>query len=164
MRGFQLELVKNTGPEFDDFFARVAPAYRFLVRRDARYLRWRYLECPDVPYFIVAIRKWRRLIGWSVFGVRGSRLAWGDALFDPRHPNAAEVLLRHVVPSYPVDRVDGWFPARPEWFDRVLRAMQFESAPDPQDLSLMCVPFETPDASARMAERLYYTYGDSDLF
>jgi hypothetical protein len=163
-RGWQLELVENPGAEFDQFFDRVAPAYRFLVRRDARYLRWRYLECPDVPYFIVAIRKWRRLVGWSVFGVRDSRLAWGDALFDPRHPEAVEVLLRHVVPSYPVDRIDGWFPARPAWFDDVLRQMQFESKQDPQDLSLMCVPFELPDASARIRDHLYYTYGDSDLF
>jgi hypothetical protein len=163
-RGWQLELVTDPGPEFDNFFARVAPAYRFLVRRDAQYLRWRYLECPDVPYFIVAIRKWRRLVGWSVFGVRGSGLAWGDALFDPKYPRAAEVLLRHVVPSYPVDRIDGWFPARPAWFHEILGGMQFESRPDPQDLSLMCVPFSVADASARIADRLYYTYGDSDLF
>jgi len=162
--GWQLELVTNPGDEFDRFFARVGPAYRFLVRRDSQYLRWRYLDCPDVPYFIVAVRKWRRLAGWSVFGVRGSRLAWGDALFDPKYPQAAEVMLRHVVPSYPVDRIDGWFPARPSWFDEVLRELQFESKPDPQDLSLMCVPFELPDASARIADRLYYTFGDSDLF
>jgi hypothetical protein len=162
--GWQLELVQNAGDEFDHFFIRVASAYRFLVRRDARYLRWRYLECPDVPYFVVAIRKWRRLVGWSVFGVRGSRLAWGDALFDPKWPEAVEVLLRHVVPGYPVDRIDGWFPPRPGWFDEILRGMQFESRPDPEDLSLMCVPFALPDASTRIAERLYYTYGDSDLF
>jgi len=46
----------------------------------------------------------------------------------------------------------------------VLRGLAFESRPDPQDLSLMCVPFDEPDASARIAERMYYTYGDSDLF
>ena len=162
--GWQLELVRDVGDEFDRFFDRVAAAYQFLVRRDARYLRWRYLECPDVPYFIVAIRKWRRLVGWSVFGVRGSRLSWGDALFDPRYPEAVEILLRHVVPSYPVDRIDGWFPDRPAWFGRILRGMQFESRPDPQDLSLMCVPFDLGEASTRIRERLYYTYGDSDLF
>jgi hypothetical protein len=162
--GWQLELVTNVGAEFDRFFDRVAKWYRFLVRRDARYLGWRYLECPDVPYFLVAIRKWRRLVGWSVFGVRGSRLAWGDALFDPRHPEAVEVLLRHVVPSYPVDRIDGWFSRHPDWFDEILKKLLFESRTDPQDLSLMCVPFDLPDASERIADRLYYTYGDSDLF
>ena len=113
---------------------------------------------------MVAIRKWRRLVGWSVFGVRGSRLAWGDALFDPEHRDAVEVLLRHVVPGYPVDCIDGWFPIRPAWFDDALRDLGFESRPDPQDLSVMCVPFSEPDASERIAARLYYTYGDSDLF
>lgn len=162
--GWQLEIVQSAGEELDRFFDRVAPAYRFLVRRDARYLRWRYLECPDVPYFMVAIRKWGRLAGWTVFGVRGSRLVWGDALFDPAYPHAAGILLRHVVPSYPVDRIEGWFPRRPAWFDAILGELQFESLPDPQDLSLMCVPFVMQDASARIAERLYYTYGDSDLF
>jgi hypothetical protein len=162
--GWQLELVRQPGAEFDRFFDRVALAYRFLVRRDARYLRWRYLDCPDVPYVVVAIRRWRRLAGWCVFGVRGARLAWGDALFDPEHPRAVEVLLRHVVPPYGAARIDAWFPARPSWFDQQLRALRFESQPEPQDLSLMCVPFDMPDASARVAERLYYTYGDSDLF
>jgi hypothetical protein len=162
--GWQLELIEDPGAELDRFFPRVSPAYRFLVRRDARYLRWRYLQCPDVPYFIVAIRKWRRLAGWSVFGVRGERLVWGDALFDPAYPRAVEVLLRHVVPSYPVDRIDGWFPERPRWFHDILAALGFESRPDPQDLSLMCVPFDVPNATERIAERLYYTYGDSDLF
>jgi hypothetical protein len=74
------------------------------------------------------------------------------------------VLLRHVVPSYPVDRIDGWFPQRPSWFDAILSNLRFESRPDPQDLSLMCVPFELPEATACIRERLYYTYGDSDLF
>jgi hypothetical protein len=162
--GWQLELVRGPGAEFDAFFDRVAPAYEFLVRRDARYLRWRYLDCPDVPYVVIAIRKWRRLAGWCVFGVRGDRLVWGDALFDPQRPRALEVLLRHVVPPYRAQRIDAWFPARPAWFDQQLRELGFVSQPEPQDLTLMCVPFDVPDAPARIAARLYYTYGDSDLF
>jgi len=166
--GWQLELVTDAGTaldgEFDRFFARVAPSYRFLVRRDAAYLRWRYLQCPDVPYFVVAIRKWRRLVGWSVFGVRGEQLLWGDALFDPAFPDAVSILLRHVVPGYPVSRIDGWFAPRPAWFDETLTHLQFERRPDPQDLSLMCVPFDIPDATFRIRDRFYYTYGDSDLF
>src|SRR5436305_363082 len=68
--GYQLELVRETTAEWDDFFARVAPSYRFLVERNAAYVRWRYLQCPGVPYIVVAIRKWRRLAGWIVFRIR----------------------------------------------------------------------------------------------
>ena len=164
MGGHQLELVRETTPEWDELFARCANAYRFLVRRDARYVRWRYLDCPDTQYAVVAIRKWRRLVGWIAFRIREDRFVWGDALFDPQHLDAVEVVLRHVVPSYPVDTVEAWFPPRPRFFDETLQRLGFETRPEPQDLSVMCVPFAWPDVVPRMREDFYYTWGDSDLF
>lgn len=162
--GYRLELVRDLGAEWDAFFDRVAPSYRFLARRDARYIRWRYLECPDISYFVVAIRKWRRLAGWIAFRIRDRRFTLGDALFDPRFGDAPGVLLRHVVPSYPVDLVEAWFPSRPGWFDAVLQQLRFETRPEPQELSVMCVPFTRSDAAAHMRQALYYTMADSDLF
>lgn len=164
LRGYHLELVRETTPEWDALFARVAGDYRFLVRRDARYVRWRYLDAPDTPYTIVAVRKWRRLVGWIVFRIRENRFTWGDALFDPRFPDAVEVALRHVVPSYPVDAIECWFPPRPQWFDALLTSLGFETRPEPQDLSVMCVPFTWTDVVERMRADLYYAWGDSDLF
>jgi Acetyltransferase (GNAT) domain len=164
LRGYQLELVRETTSEWDDLFARSANAYRFLVRRDAAYVRWRYLQCPDIEYSVVAIRKWRRLVGWIVFRIRENRFTWGDALFDPEHLDAVEVMLRHVVPSYPVDTIEAWFPPRPDFFDRTLANLGFETRPEPQDLSVMCVPFTWPDVVERMRSDLFYTWGDSDLF
>ncbi len=164
LRGYRLELVRSVTPEWDELFERAAPAYRFLVRRDARYVRWRYLDCPDVSYHVVAVRKWRRLVGWIAYRLQENRFLWGDALFDPAFTDAAEVVLRHVVTLYPVDRIEGWFPPRPQWFDAVLRDLDFETRPEPQDLSVMCVPFTLPDAVERMRASLYYTWGDGDLF
>ncbi len=164
LRGYQLELVREVGSDYDRLFQAIAPAYQFLVRRNAQYLRWRYLQCPDPGAFVIAIRKWRRLVGWSVFRVREGRLSWGDALFDPRHADAVDVLLRHVVPSYPVERLEAWFPPRPRWFSDVLTRAGFVVDREPQDLSVMCVPFAMADATERMRQGLYYTMGDSDLF
>lgn len=163
-RGYQLELVRRTTPEWDALFARAANAYRFLVRRDARYVQWRYLDCPDAGYHLVAIRKWRHLVGWIAFRIRENRFTWGDALFDPRFPDAVEVALRHVVPAYPVETIEAWFPPRPYWFDETLRQLGFETRPEPQDLSVMCVPFLWTDVVERMRSDFYYTWGDSDLF
>ena len=164
LRGFRLELLRQAGPELDELFARAAPHYAFLARRDAAYVRWRYFECPDVEYGVIAVRKWRVLAGWIAFRIVDDRFVWGDALFDPDLVESLEVLLRHVVPQYPVARIEGWFPARPRWFDLALHELRFRRQPEPQDLSLMCVPFMLPDAVARMREELYYTWGDSDLF
>ena len=163
LRGYRLDLVQETTPEWDELFARVSPAYRFLVRRDARYVRWRYLECPDIRYHVVAIRKWRRLVGWIAYRMQENRFLWGDALFDPDFADAVEILLRHVVPSS-AEVIEGWFPPRPPWLDALLRDLDFETRPEPQDLSVMCVPFTLADAVSRMRESFYYTWGDSDLF
>lgn len=162
--GYQLELVRDPGSEWNEFFERVAPDYRFLVRRDAAYVRWRYLEAPDTRYHIVAIRKWRRLAGWIVFRLAEDRMLLGDALFDRRFPEAPGVMLRHLAASQPWTSIAGWFPARPAWFDSSLRELAFESRSEPQDLSVMCVPFTLAQATAAMRESLYYTWGDSDLF
>lgn len=164
LRGYQLEEVRETTPEWDDLFARCAGAYRFLIRRDAQYVRWRYLQCPDIRYFVVAIRKWRRLVGWIVFRIRENRFAWGDMLVHPEFTDAIEVALRHLVPSHPVELIEAWFPPRPAWLDAALLSLGFETRPEPQDLSVMCVPFTWPDAVSRMRESLFYAWGDSDLF
>lgn len=163
-RGYSLEHVQETTPEWDALFERVAGAYGFLVRRNAEYVRWRYLECPGDPYVVVAIRKWRRLVGWAALRVREGGLMWGDALFDPRFADAPEMLLRHVASQHDVDRIEGWFPQRPAWFEAILRDLRFESRPEPQDLSVMCVPFVLAEASASVGNELYYTWSDSDLF
>lgn len=164
LRGYSLELVRETSEEWDRLFDRVAPEYRFCVRRDAAYVRWRYLDSPDVPYIVVAIRKWRHLVGWIIFRVRENRFTWGDALFDPDFPDAPEVILRHVVPLHPADFIEGWFPPRPRWFHEVLSNLGFVIHPEPQDLSLMCVPFAWTDVAEKMRADLYYTWGDGDLF
>lgn len=164
MRGYSFELVREVGEEFDDLFARVEGAYPFCVKRNAAYLRWRYLARPDVPYLMIAVRKWRKLVGWIVCRIEEKRFVWGDALFDPQEAGAVEMTLRHVVPSHHVQRMDAWFPPRPQWFDETLTELGFLTMPQPDDLSLMCVPFTLAGATAQMREELYYSWGDSDLF
>lgn len=164
LRGYSLEAVHQTNREWDALFERAAHDYRFCVRRDAAYVRWRYLSAPGVPYHVVAVRKWRRLVGWIAYRIRENRFALGDAFFHPGFPDALEVALRHVVPSHGVDVIEGWFPPRPQWLDTALVSLGFETRPEPQDLSVMCVPFTWPDVVERMREDLYYTWGDSDLF
>ena len=164
LRGYSFELVRDTGAELDELFKRLASTYRFCVTRNSAYLRWRYLQRPDVDYVVIAVRKWRRLVGWIAYRIRDGHFQWGDALFDPDFPEAVEVTLRHVVPAHRVSLIEGWFPQRPQWFDAALTSLGFAAQPEPQNLSLMCVPFLWTGATPRMREDLYYTWGDSDLF
>lgn len=151
---------------WDALWRRVRGAYRFLLERDRRYVAWRYAAHPDVEYRIWTVLRFRRLVGWAVFRRQGDRLVWGDALFDPRHPQAPAVLLSRVVAA-PENRdarcIEGWLTDRPAWWGRTVAELGFERRPEPEDLGYVYVPFRL-DPSAAMEEHLYYTKGDCDLF
>lgn len=165
--GYRTTRVTSPGPAFERFFDRVAEHYGLLVRRDPAYLRWRYLDCPDQPPFVL-LAAWRffRLVGYAVFRRRGDQLAWADALFDPRHLASAGDLLRHALalPEHQgVSSIEAWFPPRPGWFWPRLSGLGFSARPEPHDLSLMLVPHLERDAATLLRERFYYTLGDGDL-
>lgn len=163
-RGVTLRVVTQASPDFDELFERASHHYTFLICRDSQYVRWRYLSRPDVHYVVVAMRVWGRLAGWLVVLVREDRLTIGDLFLDPELADVLEPALRHLAAVYNVETIELWCPPRPQWLDGLLTSLRFEHRPEPQDLSVMCVPFVDADAPARMAQSLYYTMGDSDLF
>ncbi|MGK2856253.1 MAG: hypothetical protein ACSLFQ_03500 [Thermoanaerobaculia bacterium] len=153
--------------EFDRFFHRVAPSYGMLVRRDRQYLQWRYLDSPVWKYEIITLRSAGRLVGWAAFRRRDDTLIWGDALFSPRHADAAGLALEHALAA-PIGRgathVEGWFPARPAWWAGELDALGLTLSQEPNDLWFGCTPFVLEDAAERLRRELYYTACDSDLY
>lgn len=165
VRGYRVERVRKVDRGWDRFFCRIAPRYGFLVRRDAEYVDWRYLRCPDgEPYVVLAAYRWRRLVGWGVFRRKGDRLLWGDALFDPRHARAAAAILAAAWAAPELagaSRVEGWFSDRPSWWDEELGRLGFESRQEPHRLAFMILPDTDEEPPLR---RLYYTMGDGDLF
>ena len=164
--GYRVERVTAVGGAWDRLFRRVAPHYGFLAERSARYLTWRYLQCPDPGFVVLAVRRWGRLVGWGVFRRRESCLLWGDALFRPRHRQAAATLLAAALelPEHRgVETVEAWFPERPQWWHETLEILGFENQPHPDALSLMALP-DTETRAVDHLQDLYYTLGDSDLF
>ena len=120
------------------------------MRRDAQYLDWRYLRCPDADYVLLAARRWGRLVGWSVFRRRDDRLDWGDALFDPRHARAAEPILAAALAEPELAgaaRVAAWFPERPPWWSARLAELGFERRdPSRRSLGMVALADGEPEA------------------
>ena len=167
--GYRCERIARFDERWDELFRRVRGAYGFLVERDARYLDWRYGRCPDPEYLSYAVFRRRLLVGWGVFRQLGDRLFWGDALFDPRYPEAARLLLAHVLaqPAHQGTRVlETWATDRPAWWSHWIDALGFERRPEPEALGLVFVPFERDagQTEAELRTELYYTKGDGDLF
>jgi SAM-dependent methyltransferase len=147
---YSVEEIHSVNGEWDDLFNRVCNAYKFLVRRDADYVLWRYISCPDKVHRIFAVRKSGRLVGWSVFRQEEKKIIWGDALFDCNYPGAVSYLLYRLYKNEFSDSelIEGWFPPNPEWWCKQLKELNFDD----------------PALLGRLQENFYYTIGDSDLF
>jgi hypothetical protein len=162
--GVRVEPVSAFDGRFDELFARVRDAYALLIERDGRYLAWRYGACPESGYAPYAAFRRERLVGWAIFKPVAERLVWGDALFDPACPSAVARVLERAAADHPAARtIEGWLPPRPAWWGAVVAALDFEPEPEPEDLSLMAVPFGW-DPAEDFRRRLHYAKGDSDLF
>lgn len=163
---FTAEVLRPSA-DFDELFARVAPAYGMLIERKMPYLNWRYAASPSAEYVIVGVRRRGRLEGWSVFRRKDDDLVWVDALFDPRTARSSAATALRFALSLPIAsgarRMVAWFPARPSWWVAVIRELGFQSETEPNHLGMVAAPFTDPVAPEHLAS-MYYAAGDSDLF
>lgn len=165
--GARIEPLDFRDRRLDELFDRARHGYRYLVRRDAAYLSWRYGAAPGREYRAFAVSLRGELLGWSVFRRDGSRLLWGDALFDPTATGAAALLLDHVLAGElgsDLEQVDGWFSGNPPWWSEQLAELGFRVESEPQALGFVFVPGIETDPLPAFRRSLYYTRGDSDLF
>jgi GNAT superfamily N-acetyltransferase len=63
--------VEDFSDEYDDLWLRARSSYTTCVRRDARYLRWKYLACPFRDYRVLEARKGGTLMGYAVLRNEG---------------------------------------------------------------------------------------------
>ena len=164
--GYRVNECDSITDEYDRFFDRVGRHYGMLIERKAPYLKWRYLDCPDRVHRFLAIRKWGKLVGWSVFRQKGDTLVWGDALFDPSHPHSVTILVSEAIrtATEPVRQITGWFSRNPAWWTTLLGRYGFTKIPEPNNLA-PCFSFFNLEFDGPIFENhWYYTMGDSDLF
>jgi len=157
----------SIGTEWTDFFLSVAPHYGYLVRRDAPYLIWRYLQRPDKKYSVFSVRIRSQLSGWSVFFREGRKVVWGDALFRPGDVESVKALLGQAASSSlfrDADFVECWFPPRPQWWESILNEIGFEKTGQPDDLHFTVPIYRDSQSVETVRRHLYYSIGDSDLF
>ena len=91
-------------PEYDALWVRARASYTMCVRRDLRYLRWKYLECPHRRYDLLEARRQGELVGYAVSrqdDYRGTRLGWiVDVFTDTRDEAAKDALLHSMLSSF----------------------------------------------------------------
>jgi len=64
--GIDVREVSSVTEEYDDLWARARASFATAVRRDARYLTWKYLRCPFREYRLLEARTRGELSGFAV--------------------------------------------------------------------------------------------------
>ncbi len=188
LKGFSVDNVTGITDEYAQFFERVGGHYGMLVQRNDRYLRWRYMDCPDGVHHFYVLRRWGNIVGWGVFRRKMDVLAWGDALFDPAHLGGLEFFLSHVIRyeneaigpatsgaepgaacvdpagGMSIGRIEAWFSPNPAWWSEALGRIGFVVEREPHNLSPCVRRFTEEFTMETLASKWYYTWGDSDLF
>ena len=166
LSGVRIEEIQNVTPDFDLFYKKAAKDYGLLVKRDAAYLKWRYVDCPDGGHRFFVVKRFGQLVGWSVFKQQGTVLVWGDALFRKDHLQWVEPLLSEVARNrlQSAHRIEGWFSKSPRWWFDMLLDMGFHIRAEPHGLVGGVTLFDPSVSLDFVEENLYYTMGDSDLF
>jgi hypothetical protein len=152
----------------DRLWERCGRELRVATVRDARYLNWRYADCPDVQY--------RLLVAGGAFGapVRGIavlRLGWMDepvaCLVDWLVPVAARSVAERMLGrcleearGAGMKELHAWFPRSSSWH-RFLLERGFEAV----EAATMTVRQFAPDVPLDLLDgHWYYTMGDSDHY
>ena len=96
----EVRLIRRFGPDFDALWQRIAPDLDFAVRRDSRYLQWKYISPPHVRYTIAALVRDDVAQGYIVYRharePRGRVTLIVDFLVHPSDEAGLETLLRWV--------------------------------------------------------------------
>jgi GNAT superfamily N-acetyltransferase len=157
---------------FDDrvtaLWDRVAPKLDFSVRRDARYLNWKYVSPPHVRYSLVFVERDGRVDGYAVYRhlrePRGRVTLLVDFLADPDDAAALKTLLRWVdreARAADSDKIRAY--ALHAAFRRLLRRSGYFQVRSTVRLVVKINAFDPPADFYRSLDDWHVTIGDSDL-
>jgi hypothetical protein len=165
----RLARVARFDDSIDRLWTRCLPEFSLAAIRNARYLNWRYADCPDVEYAPIVATD--RLTG-RVTGMAVIRFGWFDEpvapLVDWLVPSRDEaVCLSLLGACHDLARARGltstmaWFPASTPQH-RFLLSLGYRQEATPFLMSVRGHPGES--RLGYLKGPWYYTMGDSDIY
>ncbi|MBK9387495.1 MAG: GNAT family N-acetyltransferase [Planctomycetes bacterium] len=170
--GFELRPIEalegQSAEQVDRLWARIEPEIGLGIVRDARYLRWRYLECPAAPYRVRglfdAAGELRGVVALRPDWQGPPILALAELLVPAADRGALGALLSLVCREARASgqqRLELWLPPWHPHFEAV-RGMGFSQEPCYFHLCLKVYEPGLEEAWAR--EHWYFSIGDSDIY
>jgi len=162
-----VEPVRRFDGEFDTLWGRLASRFTFIVRRDAAYLNWKYLEAPHVRYSVVALKRSGDLHGFAVYRhvrePRGRVTLLVDFLVDPEDAPGMDTLLGWVDREARFansDKIRAF--ASHEAFRRIMKRSGYFQVKSTMEFTAKINAIDVPAAFYQDTSAWHVTLGDSD--
>jgi Acetyltransferase (GNAT) domain len=163
----ECEPIRRFDSAFTDLWERFASKFDLAVRRDARYLNWRYFEPPHVRYSVVALKRQGTIHGYAVYRHRHEPLGrvtmLVDFLVDPDDISGLKTLLRWVdraARAEDTDKIRCYVMNGA--FRRILRRNGYFNVKSTLEVSVKVNAVQVPKGFYDETEGWHITYGDSD--
>ena len=165
LKGYRIELAEHCDDWADQLFAQAKNNYAMSISRHKSYLQWRYDQHPDYYYQYVLLRQWGKVVGWCVTRKVEQHLLLIDAFCLPQHSKQLTHCLQEVLlNTADCTELSGWFSNQPSWWSNLLLENGFKQSRQCQNLDLCATFFSKRYTETDLAEKFYFTMGDSDLF
>jgi hypothetical protein len=164
----EMEVVRRFDTRVDRLWERLANRFALAVKRDARYLNWKYVEPPHVRYTSALLRRGDDVDGYVVY--RHFRQPQGrvtqivDLLADPADERGIKTLARWVDREARMDDSDKIrCHVTHAAFRRVLRRSGYFVVKSGIDLTVKVNAVPVPKNFYDTADEWHFTLGDDEL-
>ena len=165
--GAEVRLIERFDDSFTALWDQLASKFDLAVRRDARYLNWKFVSAPHVRYSIAALRRDNRNVGYAVYRhvhePRGRVTLLVDFLTDPADEAGFETLLRWVdreARQADSDKIRVY--TMHTGFRKVLKRSGYFQTKSPMEFVLKVNGIDVEPAFYEQTANWHITLGDSD--
>lgn len=163
----EVQTIRQFDESFTTLWNRLKDRFTFLVRRDAAYLNWKYIQTPHVRYSIAALMRDGAAAGYAVYRhlqePRGRVTLLVDFLTDPDDAEGFLTLLRFVdreARAADSDKIRTF--AVHEGFRKLLRKSGYYNVKSTMDFVAKVNAVDVPSDFYESTEDWHVTLGDSD--
>jgi len=164
----EARLVRRFDEGFEDLWKRVASKFDLAVRRDARYLNWKFVAPPHVRYSIAALQRNDEPAGYVVYRhvhePLGRVTLVVDFLADPDDEPGLRTLLAWVdreAHAADSDKVRCYTPHA--GFRRILRRSGYFAVKSTLEMVARIDAFDVGSGFSAQTDRWHVTLGDGDV-
>lgn len=163
----EVRVIRHFDQQFDALWARVSPHFAFIVKRDAAYLNWKYIQAPHVRYTIAVLERDGEAAGYIVYRhvqeARGRVTIIVDWLTAPDDHAGTLTLLRWVdreARAANSDKIRGF--AMHAGYRKLLRQSGYFAVKSTMEFVVKVNAVDPPPAFYQQTDTWHVTLGDSD--